>query len=407
MRYLLVTHIPFARSNGAVVLDGLWFEDLKGLVSSIGPVTIAAPELPSGKMQSWGPGMATAGPEHQITFVGLPSSSSRFDLTYKSRLRKILSSAVNNADLVHTSNLFHNSTDLYYAHDLAVSLNKKTLFVVAEDFVDMQIWEWIRPETNTLKRLRQLVALNRLDRHVRKRVRSSSLTFLHTPASVSRYRLVANNAIAIRQPVHEASDVISAETLAIKSAQAMAGVPLTICTASRMESLKGIDLIVRAVWILKQRGIVVRARLYGGGTSLASYKALAERLDVTDMVEFPGSLSPASVLYKGLAEAHLFLMPHLTTDFGRAFFDAMASAAPVIAFRSTASIDTVRHGIDGLIVPNADAEALADGIEQFHRDRAMLQRTASAARDRALNNTKSFWNGYRTQMIRELFASER
>jgi glycosyltransferase involved in cell wall biosynthesis len=405
MRYLLVTHIGFARMNDSVILDGLWGEDLKGLVASVGPITVAAPEVNAEDIQAWGPGVTTLGPEQGLTFLSLPPSPSRLDLTYGFRLRKVLRKAVNNADLVHTSNLFRDSTALYYAHDLAVRLKKKTLFVVAEDFFDMQMWERIRPETRRLRKLRQLMALRGLDRHVRRRVQSSSLTFLHTPAAVNRYRLYATNAVAIRQPVHEAGDVISEPAFALKCSEILANEPLTLCTASRMESLKGIDFIVRAVWILKQRGIPVRARIYGGGKKLDEFKALTEQLSVTDMVEFPGSLSPSEVLYKTLAEGHVFLMPHLTTDFGRAFFDAMASGSPVIAFRSAASVDTVRDGVDGLIVPNADDEGLADGIARLHHDRGLLQRLSCAARERALRNTKSFWNGYRAQMIRDLFQA--
>lgn len=405
MRYLLITHIAFARLNGSVILDGLWAEDLKGLVASMGPVTVAGPEVDPGDLQAWGPGVTTIGPEQGLTFLSLPRSRSRLDITYGFRLRTVLRKAVDNADLVHTSNLFRHSTGLYYAHDLAVRLGKKTLFVVAEDFVDMQMWERIRPEIRPLRKLRQLLALRGLDRHVRRRVQSSSLTFLHTPAAVSRYRLYATNAVAIRQPVHEASDVIGEAASAAKCVEILANGPLTLCTASRMESLKGIDFIVRAVWILKQRGISVRVRIYGGGKRLDEFKALAVHLSVTDMVEFPGSLSPSAVLYKTLAEGHVFLMPHLTTDFGRAFFDAMASGSPVIAFRSAASVDTVRDGVDGLIVPNADDEALADGIARLHHDRALLQRMSCAARERALTNTKSFWNGYRAQMIKDLFRT--
>ena len=38
---------------------------------------------------------------------------------------------------------------------------------------------------------------------------------------------------------------------------------------------------------------------------------------------------------------------------------ALASGCPVLAFRTMASIDTVRDGIDGTIVPMDDVEALA------------------------------------------------
>jgi hypothetical protein len=35
IRYLLVSHIPFARNRDAVELDALWLRDLEGLRDSI------------------------------------------------------------------------------------------------------------------------------------------------------------------------------------------------------------------------------------------------------------------------------------------------------------------------------------------------------------------------------------
>ena len=406
MRYLLVTPIPFVRQHDdTVMLDGLWAEDLRGLVTGIGPVTVAAPELKSDEIRSWGPGFETLGSKDEITFISLPNRKGRLDFTYHLRLRQILRGAVKNSDIVHTSNFFQLDTPLYYAHDLAVRMKKKTLFVVAEDFYDMQLWEWIRTKTHRLKRWRGQWVLRRLDRHVQKRVRTSSLTFLHTPAAVARYRTFAANAVAIRQPLHERQDVIAEDRFAAKCAAIRNNEPLVLCTASRMESLKGVDFVVRAVSILKRRGIFVHAFLYGNGRRLTSFKNLAERLGVSDRVNFPGSLAPANVLREALANGHIFLMPHLTSDFGRAFFDGIAAGCPVIAFRSIASEDTVRHGVDGLITPNADDEGLADGIARFHFDREMLIRSAQAARTRALENTKTFWNDYRAQMIHGLFES--
>lgn len=402
MRYLLITSIPFGRQNGSLVIDGLWAEDLKALAAAAGSVTVAAPELKSEELKSWGPALATLTAQDQISFVSLPKYTSRFNLSNLIRSRKILYHAVLDADVVHSSNLFSPYTFLYYGHDVAIRLKRKTVFVVAEDFYDMQVWGWLRSESNLLKRWRARRIILQQDRQVRKRVQNSSLTFLHTPAAVARYREYASNAVAIRQPMHEEKDVISVERFQAKCTSIRKNDPLILCAACRLEPLKGVDFMVRAVAILKQRGICVCARFYGRGEQLTSLRRIARRLEVEDRINFPGSLAPA-VLREALAEGHLFLMPHLTSDFGRAFFDAMAAGSPVIAFRSLASEDTVRHEVDGLITPNADDEGLADGIARFHHDREMLVRTAIAARTRALDNTKSFWNRYRLQMIQGLF----
>jgi glycosyltransferase involved in cell wall biosynthesis len=403
MRYLLITSIPFARQNGSLVIDGLWAEDLKALAAAAGSVTVAAPELKAEELQSWGPALTTLTAQDRISFVSLPKYTSQFNLSNLIRSRRILHDAVLDADVVHSSNLFRPYTFLYYGHDVAIRLKRKTVFVVAEDFYDMQVWGWLRNESNPLKRWRARRIILQQDRQVRTRVQSSSLTFLHTPAAVARYREYAANAVAIRQPMHEESDVISVERFEAKCTSIRKKDPLILSAACRLEPLKGVDFMVRAIAILKQRGIFVRARFYGRGPQLTSLKRIARRLEVEDQVKFPGSLAPMGVLREALAEGHVFLMPHLTSDFGRAFFDAMAAGSPVVAFRSLASEDTVRHGVDGLITPNADDEGLADAIARFHLDREMLVRTAIAARTRALDNTKSFWNGYRLQMIEGLF----
>jgi glycosyltransferase involved in cell wall biosynthesis len=402
IRYLLVTPIPFAQSAGeSVTIDRLWAEDLKGLAAAFGPVVVAAPKVSSLKdLISWGPGTESVSATDGLTFVPLPISHGRLDLTYSIRARAALRRAVLNADIVHTSNLFFPYTSLYYAHDLAVRLGKKTLFVVAEDFFDMLNWEWVRTAPDLFQRYRRRHMLHRLDRMVRKRVASASVTFLHTPAAVARYREFASNAVAIRQPVHERDDVIPPHELESKCVRIRSGSTLNLMAACRMEPLKGIDFIVRAIALLRDREIAVRAKFYGSGKDLERLKQLAQQLGVAESTVFPGTISHGQELQQALRNADVFLMPHLTNDFGRAFFDAIAAGTPVIAFRSVASQDTVRHGVDGLITPNADFESLADGIAHYHADREHLVRSSVSARDRALVNTKSHWHQIRAQIIR-------
>ena len=402
MRYLLITHIPYSQQpGGEFILDRLWAEDLKGLVNAVGPITIAAPQMQLTSLQAWGAGMAILHAEDRIAFIPLPPRVSRISLARRVRLRSILRRAVDQADLIHTSNLFEPDTDLYFAHDYAVRQHKKTLFVVAEDFCDMLQWEWVRTAPNRIERKRRQRTLDRQDFAVRNRVASASLTFLHTPAAVARYRVFAANAIAIRQPVHEREDVLSLERLDLRLLRAASGAPLRLVTAARMQPLKGLDLLLRAIAILQSRSIPVDATFYGDGPQLPALRALAERLSLS--VAFPGPLASTSTLRESLADRDLFLMPHLTNDFGRAFFDAMAAALPVIAFRSPASQDTVRDTLDGLLAANADPESLADCIARFHHNRPSLAQASHAARLRALDNTKSFWSQYRAQLIQELF----
>ena len=126
-------------------------------------------------------------------------------------------------------------------------------------------------------------------------------------------------------------------------------------------------------------------------------------MGLEDQVLFPGSLPPGADVYRAIAAGHIFAMPHRTTDFGRAFYDAMAGGSPVIAFRNEASTETVRHEVDGLLAPLDDIEGLAATIQRFHCDRKLLTACSRSARERALANTRSSWYQLRAELTKSLF----
>lgn len=403
-KYLLVTHIPFARTAaGEVLVDALWARDLQGLAGCGWTVRICAPEIAgTDNLKSWGPGTTALPANERLEFVGFPSLSRRLDAWKWISVRKVLRREVARADLIHTSNCFAPYLGLAFAHDLAVMLRKKTLFVIAEDFYDMLEWEWVRAGSSQFEIRRRYRHLAVLDRRARLSAATADLTFLHTPAAVQRYRNSARNGIAIRQPGHEQEDVIPLAEFEQKCAGIAAGAPIRIVAACRHKPLKGLDFLINAIHLLARRGIHVSADLYGDGPETESLQRSINAFQLADRVSLPGVLAPGPDVYHAIAAGHLFLMPHRTTDFGRAFFDAMAGAAPVIAFRTAASIDTVRNRVDGLICPLDDVEGLADAIARFHADRHYLIRCASNARERALTNTRSMWHQLRADWTRAL-----
>jgi glycosyltransferase involved in cell wall biosynthesis len=403
LRYLLVTHIPFTRnSSGIPVIDSLWARDLRALAKSMGPIRVAAPELtPEMPLTSWGPALQTLPESADISFRGLPKMKSPRPSILVLKTRRILRQEVAQADLVHTSNYFPPYVCLAYAHDLAVKLGKKTVFVITEDFYDMLSWEWVRKSKGLARWRRQRTAAA-LDRRARLSARTASLTMLHTPAVVARYRLDADNSIMIRHPIHEAHEVIDEPSLAARTLSLDENRPLRIATACRHSELKGLDLLVRAIALLRDRGIEVRATLYGHGPETPRLKELAASLGVADLVSLSGSLDNGEALGSALREADLFVMAHRTSDFGRSFFDAMAAGLPVVAFATPASGATVYNGLDGFLTPLDDIQGLAEHIAVLHRDRSLLAKAARNARRRALENTCGEWFRIRASWIQSL-----
>ncbi len=412
MRYLLVTHIPFRRaSDGAAVVDALWAEDLRGLAAAAGQITVAAPDVKS-VGSGWGTGEIALTEAEGIRFHGLPSFRNAREAFFGVfRLRRALEAAVREADLVHSSNFFPPYLGLAQAHRTATRLGKKTLFVVAEDFVDFLTWNEAASGSRGLRHGQTLRLLGKQDTLVRECLRTASVAFLHTPAAVARYRLDAPRGMAIRQPVHEAADVISAARLAQRLAE---NGPLRLVAACRLEPLKGLDFLLRALSLLttpllpngaQERAVTLD--VYGGGCERQRLLTLIEHHGLGERVRLHDSVPPGAAFREVLARHDAAVMPHLTSDFGRAFWDAVAAGLPVAAFRSPAADDTVRHREDGLLAPMADVHGLADALRTLAENGELRARMSWTARERALGNTKAIWNRIRFERIREEFPEER
>ena len=63
--------------------------------------------------------------------------------------------------------------------------------------------------------------------------------------------------------------------------------------------------------------------------------------------------------------------------------EAMASGRPVVASAVGAAPELVTHGVDGLLVPPGDVDALSDALRALLQDVEMRQRLGRAARERA------------------------
>ena len=83
--------------------------------------------------------------------------------------------------------------------------------------------------------------------------------------------------------------------------------------------------------------------------------------------------------------------------------EAMACGTPVVTTGISGIPELVRDGVDGLIVPPADARALADSMQRLHDDRALAARLGVAARE----TVRERFDGDRlTRRLFDLFEAE-
>jgi len=145
---------------------------------------------------------------------------------------------------------------------------------------------------------------------------------------------------------------------------------------------EGLDLAVRAIDVLRQRGRDVRLLLVGGGPQEENLRALVSRLRLDASGIFAGRVPHADVpRYYGLIDALVYprrsmRLTELVTPLKP--LEAMAQGRPVIASDVGGHRELIDSGENGLLFPAGDIEALAESIDALVRDPEQRARLVAA-----------------------------
>ena len=117
---------------------------------------------------------------------------------------------------------------------------------------------------------------------------------------------------------------------------------------------------------------------------------------------------PEAELAAWYRRAQIVVSPSLYEGFGLPAAEANASGAPVIATDAGALPEVIADGETGVIVPAADAQALADAISELLADPARCRALGDAGRARVLE--RFTWQHHAeavAALYREVIAARR
>jgi glycosyltransferase involved in cell wall biosynthesis len=138
------------------------------------------------------------------------------------------------------------------------------------------------------------------------------------------------------------------------------GAPLLIALGRLIEK-KGFDVLLCALAKLPEGYLW----LAGSGALADSLRAQAERLGVADRVRFLGWFDKQERLF---AAADICVIPSRSEPFGNVVVEAWAAGCPLVATRSEGPGLIATDGVDALLVPVDDADALASAIGKLIQD---------------------------------------
>ena len=152
---------------------------------------------------------------------------------------------------------------------------------------------------------------------------------------------------------------------------------LRILFVGRPEERKGLPVLLTALGGLVEH---VPCRLIVIGAEKQDISRYLSDPELAQYIDARGRVS-GDELWWALHEADLLCAPSLSGEsFGMVLTEAFAAGTPVIASNIAGYNDVVRDGVDGVLVPPADPQRLAEELQRAHHDRPRLREMGEAAR---------------------------
>ena len=164
------------------------------------------------------------------------------------------------------------------------------------------------------------------------------------------------------------------------------------------------DVVVKAVKLLKDRGIVNYKVIMAGGIadtkdSRQYHKELVEYInrEGLDCIEMVGHISDMNALRR---QVHVEIVPSVMEAFGRVTVEAMLSGNPVLASDTGANRELIEENRTGWFFREGDAESLADKMEYIIKNRQIISGMGNAAYQEA---KEKYLSGRNTKEIEQLY----
>ncbi|MEW6045684.1 MAG: glycosyltransferase family 4 protein [Bacillota bacterium] len=158
---------------------------------------------------------------------------------------------------------------------------------------------------------------------------------------------------------------------------------VVVGVAARLEPQKGVHVLLEALRLLPPRHPEFHCVIMGDGSERARLEARVRESGLEQRVFFTGKVVGAS---RWFTQCDIVCLPSLDEALPLSIIEAMAAGCAVVATSVGGIPEVVRDGVDGLLVPPGDPEALARALSRLASDpktRARMQRAARARYEEA------------------------
>jgi len=153
-----------------------------------------------------------------------------------------------------------------------------------------------------------------------------------------------------------------------------------VASIGRLHLQKGHRFLLEAIRRIREDIPGLVCLIAGEGPLRDELARYANALGVADCCYFLGVVSDPRNVYDA---ADVTVLPSLYEGMPNVVLEAMAMACPVVATQVEGTVDLVRPGETGLLVPPGDAVALAEGLKALAADPERRRTMGARSRERA------------------------
>lgn len=198
--------------------------------------------------------------------------------------------------------------------------------------------------------------------------------------------------------IHTYADFEGSDPIDRTSLETPAGAPVALSLA-RLHEKKGLDTLLEAT--AKIPGLFVW--IAGDGPLEAELKQQCSDLGLDDRVRFLGWRNDRGAL---LAACDVVAFPSRYEPFGTVTVDAWAASRPLVAADAVGPAAYVKDGINGVLIPKNDVDALANALSKVISDKAFAAKIVQGGRDSYENQfTKAAFQRDSVALYKRIAAS--
>lgn len=151
-------------------------------------------------------------------------------------------------------------------------------------------------------------------------------------------------------------------------------------TVARLSREKGLDVLIEAAGIVRQRHPDARFVLVGDGPLEGNLAEQIRRRGLHDTVRLAGFHADVPSV---LSAADVFVLPSYMEGMPNAVLEAFAARLPVVASAVGGLAEVIEHERTGLLIPPGDAGGLSAAVCRILDERELAGRLAKAGAERA------------------------